>query len=397
MRRLILSSLLWPAGLMAHSGETHDNPELEPTAQLQIGAMFSATAYSAQATDANGLWRIPGLLMGGEALPNAKGAQVDDAHLWARYQWQPNSAVHAAVGTHVGHTELSLENLYLDYQPAKFEKLKLVAGLMDARFSPNASSHPSERQFAETSLLAEAFWGGSIHDLGLRLDWQAHPQLKFGVELHDGDFFPASKGEGAQVLFAQTEQQLQELKLKAGIWGLQAQAVQRGDERYQTGHSHSSSSFTPPDVRFTGKSALTGLWLTSSLPLSETLQAGFDYEAVQAKAEGELSETNYQAAYQAKHLGYTLTPNLQYGAWNLSYRFEKLSLDNRLSGAGAAVLAQDANLLNTAQPQRQTLQLAWQTNKNLLWRAAYTQDETLAQADERFSVGLVWQQLLHEH
>jgi len=81
MRRLILSSLLWPAGLLAHSGETHDNPELEPTAQLQIGTMFSATAYSAQATDANGLWRIPGLLMGGEALPNAKGAQVDDAHL----------------------------------------------------------------------------------------------------------------------------------------------------------------------------------------------------------------------------------------------------------------------------------------------------------------------------
>ncbi|TXH69149.1 MAG: hypothetical protein E6Q83_10365 [Thiothrix sp.] len=395
MRRLLLSSLLWPTCLLAHSNEPQDSSALKPRPQLQIGALFSASTYSSQAKDVHGLWRIPGLLMGGEALPNAKGAQLDDAHLWARYQWQPNTTVHAAIGRHAGHTELSVENLYLDYQPPSLKKLNLAAGLVDAKFSPNASSHPSTRELAETSLLAQAFWGDSIHDLGLQLDWQVHPQLKLGMELYDGDFFPASKGEGVQVLFAQTAQSWRQWQFKAGVWGLQAKALERADERYQVGHSH-GSAYTPPDIRFSGDSALAGVWLESSLALSEKLQAHVDYEAVQAKTIGSLSETNYRAHYQAEHLGYAFNPSLAYGAWKLSYRFEKLSLDNRLTGAGAEVLAQDANLLNSRQPQRQTLQLAWQAHKNLRLRAAYTQDETLPKVDERFSVGLVWQQVLHE-
>lgn len=390
MRPLLFLSLLWPTGVLAHAGEAHDRTELKP--QLQIGTMFSMSAYSATAADANGLWRIPGLLMGGDALPNEQGTQVDDAQVWARYQWLPTTAVQASVGTHAGHAELSIENLYLDYQPANFAQLELSAGLMDASFSPNASSH----HLIETSLLAEAFWGGSIHDLAVSAVWQVTSKLRWGLELREGDFFPATQGEGAQLVFAQTEQEWQQLKLKAGIWGMQAQAVQRSDERYQAGHSHGTNSFTPADVRFSGDSELVGIWLASSLPLSTALQAGLDYELVQAKADGDLSESNYQAAYQAKHLGYAFTPSLQAGAWNLSYRFEKLSLDNRLSGSGAAVLAQEANLLNSEQAQRQTLQLAWQTNKNLGWRLAYTQDETLPKTDERFSVGLVWQQSLYE-
>lgn len=397
LRKLILLGLIWPAWLLAHTNKIHSSDEALANSKLQIGLLFSASAYSSEAQDAQGLWRIPGLLMGGDALPNQQGAQLDAASLWARYQWQEQSALHAAIGTHAGHTDLSLENLYLDYQPANLEQISTAVGLMDASFSPSASSHPSARKFAETSLLADALWGGSIHDLALRLDWQVHPKLKFGLELRDGDFFPASKGEGAQVLFAQTEQTWQSLSFKAGVWGLKATAVQRGNDRYQAGHSHSTTGFTPPDVRFTGDSDLAGIWLTSTAAIHAKWQAGFDYEAVQAKSMGQLTENNYQAAYQADHLAYTLTPSLQYGAWNLSYRFEKLSLDNHLQGSGAVVLAQDANLMNSAQPQRQTLQLAWQANKNLHWRAAYTQDDTVANQDKRFSVGLVWEQSVYQY
>ena len=329
-------------------------------------------------------------------MPVEQGAQLDDASLWARYQWLPNSAVHASIGSHSGHSELALESLYLDYRPASVPTVEVSAGLMDASFSPNASSHPSGRDFAETSLLAAAFWGGSIHDLALTTTWQAHPQLKLGLELRDGDFFPASKGEGAQVLFVETNQQWHQLQLNAGAWGLQAKAGQRADERYQAGHTHGTSSFTPPDIRFTGDSQLAGIWLGASLPLTASLVASLDYEAVRAKSDGQLTEANYAAAYQAEHLGYAFTPSLKSGDFSLSYRFEKLSLDNRLSGAGATVLATEGNLINPEHPQRQVLQLDWQANKSLRWRAAYTKDETLPQADDRFSVGIVWQEVLYQ-
>lgn len=393
---MLISLVAYPSWLLAHSSELHSENEAQPVAKLQVGAMFSASAYSAAATDANGLWRIPGLLMGGDALPVEQGAQLDDASLWARYQWLPNSAVHASIGSHAGHSELALESLYLDYQPERFPAVEVSLGLMDAGFSPNASSHPSGRNFAETSLLAVAFWGGSIHDLALATTWQAHLRLKLGLELRDGDFFPASKGEGAQVLFAQTEQEWKQLQLKAGAWGMQAQAVQRADERYQAGHTHGTSSFTPPDVRFTGDSQLAGAWLGASLPLTELLAASLDYEAVRAKSDGQLTEANYTATYQAEHLGYAITPGLKWGDISLSYRFEKLSVDNRLSGAGAAVLATEANLINPEHPQRQVLQLDWQANKSLRWRVAYTKDKTLPQAADRFSVGLVWQQVFYQ-
>lgn len=59
---------------------------------------------------------------------------------------------------------------------------------------------------------------------------------------------------------------------------------------------------------------------------------------MRAKSDGQLTEANYAAAYQAEHLGYAFTPSLKSGDFSLSYRLV-LSLDNRLSGAGATVLA----------------------------------------------------------
>lgn len=87
--------------------------------------------------------------------------------------------------------------------------------------------------------------------------------------------FQRLKGEGAQVLFAETNQQWHQLQLNAGAWGLQAKAGQRADERYQAGHTHGTSSFTPR-YPFYRDSQLAGIWLGASLPLTASLVASLN-------------------------------------------------------------------------------------------------------------------------
>lgn len=54
------------------------------------------------------------------------------------------------------------------------------------------------------------------------------------------------------------------------------------------------------------------------------------------------------------------------------------------------------NLNTERNPNRQTLQLKWQANKTTAVRAAYTKDNSLPEESDRFSVGLVWKDILYQ-
>ena len=178
---------------------------------------------------------------------------------------------------------------------------------------------------------------------------------------------------------------------------MQATAAKRSDDRYfSTDHSHTPSGVTLTDVQFSGDTRMAGTWFALSAPEKHGIKAGLRYEAAQAQSSGTLADTTRTASYDSDHLAYAVTPSVEWRKLKLSYRLEKLSLENNLGGNGAQVLADEAKLITDANPKRETVQVNWQLNKKVGARVAYTQDNTLAETDDRVSVGLVWQDTLYK-
>ncbi len=385
-----------PINVYAHEQEQHHSAD--GSKKLTIQAAVSTTWNSKTAADSNDLWRIPGTLMGGHALPASKGGKIDDAAIWANYQANQRTSLHAAIGTHNdGSTQAELENLSIEHQINIRKPLTISAGVIEPEFSPSAHHHASTDTFADASLVADAFWGRSIHDKGVRITSKLQPNVEVGAEIWNGDFFPAKSGDGAQDLYVKWQHIHNDWHLVAGAWVLQAQANQRSDDRYfDSGHSHATATASlPVDVKFTGDTQMAGSWLSMNAPERYGIRSQLRYEAVQTQSDGQLADTTHSADYDSDHLAFAVTPSINFRNYQLSYRYEKLSLENHLSGNGAQVLAEEANLITNANPKRQTLQVNWQATKSLGLRLAYIQDHTLAESDQRVSIGLTWHDKLY--
>lgn len=385
-----------PLAVFAHTDAHKHTPD--PATTTEVGAAASITWHSQGAADSDGLWRIPGVMMGGHSLPVEKGGKLDDAILWGSHRLGERTTVSAKAGVHNdGTTAVELENLTLDFQPNTRKPVTLSAGLLEPAFTPSAHHHPSTDTFAESTLLADAFWGRSIHDTGVRVAGNPTANTEVGVEVWNGDFFPASKGEGAQDIYAKFSHEQAGWDLNGGAWAMQATAAKRSDDRYfSTDHSHTPSGVTLTDVQFSGDTRMAGTWFALSAPEKHGIKAGLRYEAAQAQSSGTLADTTRTASYDSDHLAYAVTPSVEWRKLKLSYRLEKLSLENNLGGNGAQVLADEAKLITDANPKRETVQVNWQINKKMGARVAYTQDNTLAETDDRVSVGLVWQDTLYK-
>lgn len=386
----IYAVLLAPGVVLGHGEMAGDQPD------VLVGAALGLVAHDNGAGDENGYWRVPGVLMGGEALPAEQGAAVDEAMLWGHYRINDRSFAHAGLAYHGDGVEL--ENLFLSYHGVAGQPVHMRLGLTGASFSPSSMHHRAAGTFMESSLLADTFWGRDFHDVGLHADWKPDANWEFGVEIWDGQAFPGSKGKGTQDVYAKWQGSVSDWKLSAGAWAMRAAAGQRGDSRYNgDGHSPGGvvAAAEPVDVRFSGDSELYGAWFGIAAPPIRNVVFGLNYEALRARAGGQLSDETRVADYSADHLGYVISPYARLGKFSLAYRAEKLSLDNHISGAAAQILAEEANLITAAQPERQTVQLEWEAARNIWLQLAYTRDETLAESDNRVSAGLLWRDELY--
>ncbi|PLA74141.1 hypothetical protein CYQ88_07835 [Hydrogenovibrio sp. SC-1] len=368
------------------------------TERYQIWGAASLTGYSNSVVAKNEYWRIPGLLMGGEALPISSGVQLDDAYLGGFTRLSDQASVSAKLGIHGGgdgHAATpALMQLQYAYQLPQYD-LTLDAGLLEAQFSPIATHHASFALFSEAALMADAFWGRGYHDKGARLKWQPSSHWKFGLEYWNGEAFPATSGEkgGARDVFVQYQVTLQDWWLHAGSYVHQSKAFQRGDARYTTGHTHGTVfSPLPDDVRFSGDSDLIGLSLGMRTPSFSGMRVKVDYEVASLKAKGSVFDSTRSMDYEANHLGHYLTSSVEYDQHQLSYRYERISLENTLTGTSATILGDSANLVSSDSPIRQTIQWHWQVSDGFAWRVAMTQDQSLPEKSQRYSVGLVWKE-----
>lgn len=397
MKPIILKSILAVGASLFLATTVWGHGDL-PTERYQIWGAASVTGYSNSVVSNNEYWRIPGLMMGGEALPISSGVQLDDAYLAGFSRLTEQASVTAKLGVHGGgdgHAATpTLMQLKFAYQFPQYD-LTLEAGLLEAQFSPIASHHASFSLFSEAALLADAFWGRGYHDKGARIKWQPNSQWTVGLEYWNGEAFPATSGDkgGAQDAFVRYLTMLQDWQIRAGSYVHQSKAFQRGDARYTTGHTHGTVfSPLPDDIRFNGDTDLVGFTLGVRTPSFEGIHVSVDYEVASLQATGTVFDSTRSMDYKANHLGHYLTPSVQYGHHQLSYRYERISLDNTLTGTSATILGDSANLVNSDSPIRHTLQWRWQASDAFAWRFAATQDQSLPESSQRFSIGLVWKE-----
>ncbi|MFN3712355.1 MAG: hypothetical protein ACK4SX_01720 [Alcanivoracaceae bacterium] len=375
--------------------------------QPVIDAALAVTVRSAGAVDYDDYWRIPGVMMGGHAWPAEQGVALEELTLSAGYRHDDNLFAVISLarhGSHGDHAAPEIEHGWIGYVCCgDTGPLVIEAGRMSAAFTPSASEHSSQRLFVDANLAADAFLGRHFHDEGLRL-WRHEPKgVSAGVELWRGRAFPATADEdgGAVDLFASWHTGGEHVSLTIGGWAMFARAAQRQDHRYSDGHSHGSpGNPPPPDVRFSGDSLLHGLhgeggWHTGQ---QTTLRLRIEWMAV--RADGTISDATRQAELQGRYQGIVLQPELQHRKHAIAVRAETLILENRLSGAAALPLAEDANLINNRDPWRFGVGWRWQWREPLAIRAEILRDASTPEASTRVALGLVWKQTLtgrHRH
>lgn len=402
MSRIFLSTLLLAASghVAAHSIPTE-------IGKPQLDASLAVTARSDGAVASDEYWRIPGVMMGGHAWPAQRGISMDELSLSLGYRMDENFFAVIKAAQHAGHDDgPSIEHAWVGYVCCdSVGPLVIEAGRMSAAFTPSVSEHSSARLFSDASLPADAFLGRHFHDQGVRV-WRHHPQgLSFGMELWQGEAFPATADEdgGAVDLFASLNRQHGRLSVQTGVWTMFARANERPDHRYTEDHTHGGiGAVPPPDVRFTGDSLLGGIHALIGWQVRPDIRAGLRMEWMQVEADGVIEDITRRATIDSVYSGIMVQPEISIARHTFAVRAEQLVLDNHITGAAALPLAQDANLITEHNPWRLGLGWRWQWRDALALRADLTRDATLGEADNRLAIGIVWHQSLtrqptHQH
>lgn len=395
MKPVILTLLLAGASssALAHMGMDEAQPK------TWLDASASITWRSDGAVDKDAAWRIPGIMGGGEAWPVEQGLAVDEAYLHLFHTLHENWYGVLKAGTHGGNSDdhggLELEHAYIGWRNSPgHSRLFIEFGKLMAGFSPEIARHDADRQFSESPLVTDAFLGGHFHDEGARLLWKHDSGFSSGAEVWHGSAYPATGGEGGgnADVFARYEWSNTQWFLQTGIWLMSADADLRSDHRYADSHQHNTAfTATIPDVRFTGDSDLFGLhghirWnMTSDAALS--LQG----EWIGMQVQGEIFDGNRLANIDSDYQGNWLQAGFHWQQHSLLVRTEELSLDNRLTGAGAPQLGIDANLINQGKnPSRLSVGWHWQWQPSLAFRLEAVEDDSLPENRSRVAFGVVW-------
>ncbi|MEE4250257.1 MAG: hypothetical protein V2I38_06685 [Alcanivoracaceae bacterium] len=395
MRTVFLPALLLTASFNVFA---HNIPTEVGQPQLDVSLAVTARTDGAVASDE--YWRIPGVMMGGHAWPAQRGISMDELSLSLGYRIDENFFAVIKAAQHSGHDDgPSIEHAWVGYVCCdSVGPLVIEAGRMSAAFTPSVSEHSSARIFSDATLPADAFLGRHFHDQGLRL-WRHNPHgISFGMELWQGEAFPASADDngGAADLFASLNHQRGRLTIQTGVWTLFARAIERPDHRYSDGHTHGGiGAVPPPDVRFTGDSVLGGIHALVGWQVRSDMRAALRMEWMQVEADGIIEDITRRATIDSVYSGIIVQPEITVARHSFALRAEQLVLDNHVTGAAALPLSEDANLINDHNPWRLGLGWRWQWRDALALRADITRDATLGSAENRAAIGLVWHQSLN--
>lgn len=380
----------------------HGDMAVFDDSKTSLDASAAITWRSAGAVDKDQPWRIPGIMSGGEAWPVEKGLAVDEVMIQLQHAFDDNWYGVLKAGTHGGssddHGGIELEHAYVGWRCCKQSNTVMVeAGKLMAAFSPGIASHATDREFSEAPLVQDAFLGRHFHDEGVRARWQLSG-FTVGAEYWRGNAYPATTGEegGSADVFARYQWSNHHWFLQAGAWLMRADADLRSDHRYSAGHQHNTAFVAQiPDVRFTGRSDLWGLHGHIRWSITHHTAISLQGEWLQMSVDGDITDGTRTAALDGDYQGGWVQAGLHWHTHSLLLRAEELSLENRLSGAGAPQLSSDANLDDPGKnPSRLSLGWHWQFKPYLAFRLEGVKDDSLLEDRSRIALGVVWKDRL---
>ncbi|MFN3585886.1 MAG: hypothetical protein ACK4UT_00125 [Moraxellaceae bacterium] len=361
----------------------------------QLDAAVSTSWRSQASGEATEAWRIPGVLMGGHALPLERSTSLDQASLTLTHHRKDRLYALLKAGTH-GDSEISLEQAYAGWRtPGEATGMAIEAGRMGALFSPLLREHAVDRLFTENSLLTDAFFGRHFEDNGLRLLARLPLGIRIGIESWQGNAFPATPGQLMTDILGDITFKADSLSVTTGFFAVQATAENRTDNRYETGHSHGGSTISVSEVRFSGDTRLVGAHGLMAWKASDAATLRLQGEWIHQDLDGELRDATRLAQLDGSHSGFSHTISLQAGAHEIGVRHDALSLNNTVSGSGASILAPAAGLMPQARnPQKLNAGWSMQLLPGLKTRIEWIRDDSTGTRRERWAFGVVWQETL---
>lgn len=381
----------------AHSVATFSTLEQD---HLQAAASFSYR--SENAIDARTFFHPPGIMMGGEATPPNKGAILDDAFIFGRYDFYQGYTANVKIAAHggAGHSQVEFEHFWLEKRVGDKNALNTLfaVGLMSGTFTPSASWHSSTSTFTEAPLNADVFFGRYYNETGASITLN-QGGFSVGFNAFNGDAFPASPGEQSYTIFSQYRAQTSHWNIATGVWAMQSSAEYRGDARYSGGHSHgnSLSNTQPLDVRFSGDNTLYGAHLYSQYTFNAAWRISIYIEAIEQQSKGQVNiiDNGRNGQVDLQTFGWQIEPAIAFHTHQLAIRYEQLTSENNIVASAASFLANDANLNNVGfDPERLSVSYQWQFNPRLALRSEYIRDDSTPKSHNRATIGLVWQATL---
>ncbi|GAC17194.1 hypothetical protein [Paraglaciecola arctica] len=355
----------------------------------------AVTFRSDEAYPTDQVWQLPGVLMGGEALPVEQGASLDDVQLLGHLNVQERYFVSAKVGAHShdGATEVELENLWFGVSAELLDQpLLFELGKMSTKVTPTANFHASGGAFSESPLLADVFFGRHFIDIGGRASSNIYG-LILGVEIWNGDNWPATSGDGAASLYIHYPYKKGGLNAQLGSWLMSSRAESRTDQRYQGGHSHGDEQLSASDLEFTGDTLTMGVFANLQWKFKPIILNG-EFEWIRADIDAHLVDTTQSAVFVATQDGYKLQFGLSLDNHSLQVKYERLVVDNSFTQT-SQLFIQSSGLHNQGfEPEKLAVAWTWDFYQDFKFRTEWYQDDSHEQQGSRWSLGLVWQHKL---
>lgn len=387
----------------------HDTLEILPASSLT--ALGSITYRNSNAVEAGQAWQIPGVLLGGEALPSEKGLVMDDLQLLGHYKVNNTYSVSAKLSSHSHGEEngLALENIGFTWDTANlltgtFAEL----GRITTDTTRTAYYHAAESPFSEAPLLSDVFFGRHFNDMGAKFRYHPGP-LSLGLEAWSGDAWPFSDNTWAHSAYIGIRSQWQGGEIQLRAWAMHGSAIYRSDQRYGNGHSHGGQNIQSPaaDIGFTGDSEMSGVSMISQYDFG-ALQLKAEGEIIQSRAQGLLSNTtNQESAYESTYDGIRGLLQLQVQSHKFSIQYEELTLENIFLDAINLVFLEQTGLQNNGfSPSKTMATWMWQLHPDFALRVEWIDDQSRSSGntlndiptndnDRRGGIGLVWQRRLY--
>ncbi|MBX2859160.1 MAG: hypothetical protein KTR17_10890 [Cellvibrionaceae bacterium] len=358
----------------------------------QLTGLAAFTWRSQELVANNEAYLIPGALLGGEALPDHKGATADELQLAGVLATDSNYYVIANLSAHRRETP-DIENLYLVAPNISYlANINLEVGQLTTEVSEIANWHAPQSDFSEASLLADIFFGRHFSDVGLRLS-RTFSALHLGVEVFNGESWPASTGQGSASLFAQWQFNFNLGQFNFNTWGMQSQAKNRSDTRYSGGHSHGGTIVTSPSTNyfFDGETNSFGALSELNVNLGE-FNVVAQFEWIRAQSEGELFSVSQRSLYENDYEGYRVHFSVARNKHRLSVRHEQVALLNNFLSPVASLFPQEANLVNnTFEPTKTIVAWSYQLNSDVRLRLEGLSEKTVSEhSEDKFNLGIVW-------